>query len=282
MSLSNEVATFNPLKKIWNENGCAIGAWVLGTDPVMAEATALAGFDWICIDMQHGWIGLETLPKLVQSVALAGAVPIVRVPANEIWLIGRALDAGAYGVMVPLVNTAEQAARAVAACRYMPRGGRSVGAYRAAPLIASSPQQADREIICMVQIESKEALDNLEDICKVPGVDVVYIGPGDLALSLGLKSRAEIDATVFEKVRDTALKNGVMPAMHGESGPEALWAIDKGFRVTTAGADIDYVHIEAREALAIAKRVSPDDVKNKSWLARVPRIAIGPPSQVHE
>jgi 4-hydroxy-2-oxoheptanedioate aldolase len=225
---------------------------------------------------------LESLPKLVQSVALAGAVPIVRVPANEIWLIGRALDAGAYGVMVPLVNTAEQAARAVAACRYMPGGGRSVGAYRPAPLIASSPQQADKEIICIVQIESKEALDNLEEICKVPGVDVVYIGPGDLALSLGLKSKTEIDATVFESVRNTALKNGVMPAMHGESGSEALWAIENGFRVTTAGADIDYLHIEAREALAIAKRVSPDDVKNKSWLARVPRIAVGPPSQVHE
>ena len=84
MKDANQVDFSNPLKKIWNENGCAIGGWVLGTDPVMAEATALAGFDWICIDMQHGWIGLETLPKLIQSVALAGAVPIVRVPANEI------------------------------------------------------------------------------------------------------------------------------------------------------------------------------------------------------
>lgn len=281
MNVGNQDDFSNPLKKTWRANGSTIGAWVLGTDPVMAEATALAGFDWICIDMQHGWIGLETLPKLIQTIALAGAVPIVRVPTNEIWLIGRALDAGAYGVMIPLVNTAEQAARAVAACRYMPVGRRSVGAYRPAPLIASSTQQADKEIICIVQIESTEALGNLEEICKVPGVDVVYIGPGDLALSLGLKSKTEIDATVFANVRDTALKSGVIPAMHGESGSEALWALENGFRMTTAGADIDYIHIEAREALAMAKKVSLNDLKNKSWLERAPRVAVGPPSQGH-
>ena len=271
----------NPIRRIWNKNNCAIGGWVLGTDPIMAEAVALAGFDWICIDMQHGWIGFETLPKLIQAVSLTGAIPIVRVPANQTWLIGKALDAGAYGVMVPLVNTEQQARDAVAACRYMPAGVRSIGAYRPAPLIANSARQADVEIICIVQIETKEALDNLEAICKVPGLDVVYVGPGDMALSLGLNSKNEIDPVVLLNLRDTAIKHGVQPAMHGESGGEALWAIQNGFRLTTAGADVDYVYIEAKEALAIAKGIKVIDITIHSWLGRVPRIAVSSNPEIH-
>ncbi len=281
MSKTDAEGFSNPIRRIWAGGDCAVGAWVLGTDPVMAEATALAGFDWICIDMQHGWIGFETLPKIIQAVSLAGAVPIVRVPGNQTWLIGKALDAGAYGVMVPLVNTAEQAMNAVNACRYMPVGGRSVGAYRPAPLIASDSRQADREIICMVQIESKEALENLETICKVPGLDVVYVGPGDMALSLGLKSKSEIDPNILFNLRDTAIKHGVMPAMHGESGVEALWAIENGFKVTTAGADVDYLYVQAVEDLAIAKRTEKDKLKVSSWLGRVPRIAVSSNPPVH-
>ena len=93
VKVSEDLELSNPIRRIWNKNNCAIGGWVLGTDPIMAEAVALAGFDWICIDMQHGWIGFETLPKLIQAVSLTGAIPIVRVPSNQTWLIGKALDA---------------------------------------------------------------------------------------------------------------------------------------------------------------------------------------------
>ncbi len=269
---SNE--TTNQLRNVWQSEKTAIGAWVLSPDPILAEATALAGYDWVCIDAQHGWFGLHDLPALIQAVALAGAAPIVRVPANETWLIGRALDAGAFGVMVPLVNSAQEAAKAVAACRYAPTGGRSVGAFRPAPGIATTLRQADREVICMVQIESKAAVENIEEICAVPGLDAVYIGPGDLYLSLGHKSKSETDPNILFKIRDTALRNGVMPGMHGETGEEARWAVNNGFKHTTTGVDIDFLHREARKALAIAKGVEESKLGAHSWLNGVPRAAV--------
>ena len=271
----------NLLRKAWQEKDCAIGAWSLSPDPILAEANALAGFDWICIDGQHGWLGLETMAAVIQAVALAGAAPIVRVPANETWLIGRALDAGAYGVMVPLVNSAAEAAKAVAACRYAPVGGRSVGSFRPAPGISSTLRQADREVICMVQIESKAAVENVEPICSVPGLDAVYIGPGDLALSLGHTSKAQTDPAILMKIRDVALAHGVMPGMHGETGEEGRWAREQGFKFTTTGVDIDFLHRAARQALAVATGIKEADLGTHTWLDRVPRAAVETVSPTH-
>jgi 4-hydroxy-2-oxoheptanedioate aldolase len=240
----------------------------------MSEALALAGFDWVCIDLQHGWLGLETLPAVIHAVAIAGAAPVVRVPANELWMIGRALDGGAYGVMVPLVDTADEARRAVSACRYAPQGRRSYGAFRTAPLIAGSAPEVNREVVCMVQVESRSALDELDGICTVPGIDAVYIGPSDLALSLGLSSGKNHDPRTLLAIRDTARRHGVAAGMHGESGEEARWAIDNGFAITTAGADVDYLHQAARRAFVTAVGDDPDPSAARDRLDRAPRLAV--------
>ena len=264
----------NPLRVAWREGRCTIGAWNLGTDPVMSEALALAGFDWVCIDLQHGWLGLEILPAVIHASAIAGAAPVVRVPANEPWMIGRALDAGAYGVMVPLVDTAEEARRAVSSCRYAPEGRRSYGAFRTAPLITGSTPEINREVVCMVQVESRSALDDLDGICAVPGLDAVYIGPSDLALSLGLSSGKDHDPRTLLAIRDTAVRHGVAAGMHGESGEEARWAMDNGFAITTAGADVDYLHQAARRAFAIAVGDDPDPATARDHLDRAPQLAV--------
>lgn len=122
MKVPKDINLPNPIRRIWNKYNCAIGGLVLSTDPSLAEAVALASFDWICLDMQHGWQGFETLPNTIQAVSLAGAILIARVSAYQTWLIDIALDAGAYGVMVPLVNTEQQAKDAFAAYRYISAG----------------------------------------------------------------------------------------------------------------------------------------------------------------
>jgi 4-hydroxy-2-oxoheptanedioate aldolase len=262
--------TSHPLRRLWAENRCAIGAWCLSPDPVAAEVLARAGFDWICIDLQHGWLGIEEMIPVVHSIATAGSVPIVRVPANELWLIGRALDAGAYGVLVPLVNSADEAERAVRACRYPKAGSRSVGAFRRAPSIASDAAHANSEVLCIVMIESASALEDIDSICALPGVDAVYIGPGDLALSLGLSHRQEHDLNTFRAISEAAHRHKKAAGMHGETGEEAGWAIENGFDLTTAGADVDFMYGAACAALATASASTAKQTSPSESIPQVP------------
>jgi 4-hydroxy-2-oxoheptanedioate aldolase len=126
----------------------------------------------------------------------------------------------------------------------------------------------------MVQVESRSALDELDGICTVPGIDAVYIGPSDLALSLGLSSGKNHDPRTLLAIRDTARRHGVAAGMHGESGEEARWAIDNGFAITTAGADVDYLHQAARRAFVTAVGDDPDPSAARDRLDRAPRLAV--------
>lgn len=266
----------HPLRRAWAESSSPIGAWILSGDQIMAEATASAGFDWVCIDTQHGWMSPAEVPHLIQAVALAGASPIVRVAANDAALIGRALDSGAHGVMVPMVGSPAQARAAVAACRHQPDGVRSAGAFRRATSIANTPRDADSEIVCIVQIESIAAVDEIDAICQTPGLDVVYIGPTDLALSMGFGSRAELPEEILLKVRDAALAHGVIPAMHGESGDDAAWALAAGFRLTTAAADVDCLYAAAVAEVETARRAVTSAERPERAAADVPTLNLGP------
>ena len=152
-----------------------------------AEVMANLGFDWLCVDLQHGLIDYQDLTAMLPAISTTETTPIVRVPWNEPYEIMKALDAGAYGVIVPMVNNREEALRAVSACRYPPVGLRSFGPIRAALYGGRGYSvESNGEIACIVMIETAEALENLQDIVTTPGVDGVYIGPSDLALALGL------------------------------------------------------------------------------------------------
>jgi 4-hydroxy-2-oxoheptanedioate aldolase len=159
---------------------------------------ARLGFDWLTIDLQHGLIDFARMVEMLQAISTTPTTPIVRVPVGEASWIGRVLDAGAAGVIVPLVDDAEEARAAVAACRYPPRGNRSYGPFRAAYVLdgAYTPQ-IDQELICLVMIETRDGLANLDAILDVPGIDGVFVGPNDLSLALGLPPGSDQTAQVF-------------------------------------------------------------------------------------
>ena len=180
---------------------------------------ARQGFDALCVDLQHGTSEAGDVLPMLQAISQTDTVPFVRVAWNDPAAIMRALDLGAYGIIVPLVNTAEEAAKAVAACRYMPVGMRSSGPVRAMHYGGTGYQaNADEEIIVMAMIETQEGLANLDAICATPGLDAAYIGPADLSYALGLPPRPDnpnpIHLATCDTIRETAHKHGIKAVMH--------------------------------------------------------------------
>jgi len=234
------------------------GAFKQLGDPVAAEATATLGFDWVGIDRQHGLMGHETMVAMLQGIATAGVPAVVRVSGNRPAEIGKALDAGAEGIIVPLVETAQDAARAVAACRYAPGGTRSWGAVRPSLHVPSYDAAAgDARAACIVLLETVRAVENVEEIAAVPGLDAVYVGPNDLALSAGLAPR-----TTFEDARHrgyveailTACRERGLPAGAHVRRPEDVQEyLDLGFRLLAVHVDLPELLRGGRAALAAAR-----------------------------
>ncbi|HWN55006.1 MAG TPA: aldolase/citrate lyase family protein, partial [Methylomirabilota bacterium] len=172
---------------MWRDKKCVTMGWLSVSHGFTAEVMARQGFDVLCVDMQHGTTDMSDVWPMLQAISQTDTVPVVRVPWNEPATIMKALDLGAYGIIVPLINSAEDAAKAVAACRYPPVGMRSSGPVRAVHYGgADYLAKANDEIVVMAMIETKEGLDNLDAICATPGLDAVYIGPSDLSFALGM------------------------------------------------------------------------------------------------
>ncbi len=248
----------NPLGKIWDEGRTAFGIWSMAPDPFVAELVARTGYDYVCVDCQHGLADFAATVSIFQSTDAAGAVPLVRVLSNDAGLIGRALDAGARGVIVPLVNDAEEAARAVAACRYPPDGVRSYGPVRAAEVLGSNtPGDLDGAVLCFVMVETREGLERVEEIAATPGLDGIYIGPADLALSLGLAPTLEITVKehveAVRRIRGACRENGVAAGIHCGSGEWARKHAEAGFDVVTVTMDAKLITEAARRELDVAR-----------------------------
>ena len=204
--------------------GTALGAWMFLREPLVVEAAAQAGYDYVCIDMQHGLQSFEHTVTMLTAMARTPATPIVRVPWDEPSTIGRALDAGAYGVIIPMVNTVEQAAAAAAACRYAPAGNRSMGPVGVS---ARAPREgyfesANANVLCIPMIETRQAVENVDEILSVPGIDAVYIGPADLSITFGLPPRMDQDDpewnAAITRVREACVRHGVIPGIHADAG----------------------------------------------------------------
>jgi len=247
----------NGVKRMWEAGRPALGGWLTVPSSFSAELMAHAGFDWLCVDMQHGVIAYQVAVTMLQAISSTETVPIVRVPWNEPGNIMKALDAGAYGVIVPIVNTAGEAEAAVSACRYPPRGIRSHGPIRAAlyggrDYIA----RADGEVLCIVQVETKESVENLDEILAVPGVDAAYIGPADLSLSLGLPPASDHDEPEFveaiERVLDACKRHDVAPGAHAGNVVTARKRLEQGFLMVEMCDDAGSL---ARSAAADLKAV---------------------------
>ena len=214
--------------------GTLIGLWASIPSALTAEATAAAGPDYVVVDHQHGAVGPTEMTHMLIAIQAGGAPPLVRVARNEAFVIGNALDLGAHGVIVPMVETAEQAAHAVAACRYATDGIRSFGALR-----DPAPGEAP---VCLVMIETRTGLENVDEIVRVPGLDGIYIGPSDLALSLGLQPTLTLEhppvLEAIERVRTACAAAGLLCGLHCLTAEDALKHRDEGFAMVTAGTDL--------------------------------------------
>jgi 2-keto-3-deoxy-L-rhamnonate aldolase RhmA len=180
----------NPFCQLLRARGAKppVGTWIVSASPMVAEAVGHAGFDWGVLDMEHAPLDLMPLVQLLQALAGTKMVPVVRVPWNEPVMVKRVLDAGAQTLLFPLIQSPEEAARAVAATRYPPEGGRGVSAMGRASCFGTVPdyyRSANRGIGVVVQLETPQAIAQLEHIAAVPGVDALFVGPGDLAAAMG-------------------------------------------------------------------------------------------------
>lgn len=172
------------LRRIVDERAVSHGGWCMVPSAFATEVVSAAGCDWLCIDLQHGLIGDDDMRAMVQAAAIRRTPVLVRVPWNEPAPIMRALDAGAEGVIVPMVNTAQEAANAVGACRYPPSGFRSWGPMRSSMAQPGfTAELGNEQTVCIVMIETEQAVGNVDSILEVPGVDGVLVGPNDLAIS---------------------------------------------------------------------------------------------------
>jgi 4-hydroxy-2-oxoheptanedioate aldolase len=214
--------------------------------------------DYVCVDQQHGVIDYDSMVPMFQAIRAEGPAPITRVLSNDPFLIMKALDAGAWGVIVPLVDTAEDAARAVSACRYPPQGIRSFGPIRAAGVIGSrDPLELGGEVLCLVMVETREALERVEEIAGTPGLDGIYIGPSDLALSLGLAPGLDIregeHAESVNRIREACHRNGIAAGIHAPSGEWARKHAEAGFDMVTVATDATLLRASALRELAVAR-----------------------------
>lgn len=230
----------NPLKTLWTEGKVAHGGWLAIASPLTAEIMGGIGFDYLCIDMQHGAADYSQALAMFQAMQGSQSVPIARVPWNEPGIIGRVLDAGAHAIIVPMVNSVAEAQAAVAACRYPPEGSRSWGPMRAARLHDGySPSTANAGVVCIPMIETAQAVAALDDILAVAGIDAIYVGPADLSISFGLPPGSDNDGPFDEaitKIIASCEAHGVVPGIH--TTPQlAEKRRSQGFRMITVTTD---------------------------------------------
>ncbi len=244
----------------WRAGGRTIGGWLSLSNTHIAELMAHAGFDWLCVDLQHGLLDYGDLRHMLPAIATSDATPIVRVAGHDPAGIMKALDAGALGVIVPLVNSRDEAAAAIAACRYPPDGIRSYGPLRAALYGGSGyAAEANREIACIAMIETRAGLDNLEAIVTTPGLGGIYIGPADLALSLGLPALGDTDDPVHlaavGRILAVCQAHGVPAGIHASGRDFALRRLEAGFNFVTLGSDAGFLGRAMAADLAVAREL---------------------------
>lgn len=244
----------NRMKQIWREGGYVTLGWLSVPNAFTAEVMARQGFDALCVDMQHGLVDYNDVWPMLQAIAQTDTVPVVRVPWNDPAMIMKVLDAGAYGLIIPLVNTGDEAAAAVAAARYPPDGIRSFGPVRAG--FYGGPgyaEEANEQIVVFAMIETKQGLENLDAICATPGLDGVYIGPADLSYALGLPPRGDNPdprhLETCDRIRDTAHRHGKKAAMHTASAAFAAGAVARGFDLVMLTSDVLCLTAAARRQL---------------------------------
>ena len=259
----------NRLRTLWRDDRAAVNGWLAIGNSFSAETMAHQGWDTLTIDLQHGVIDYQTMVTMLQAISTTPTVPIVRVPWLEPGIIMKSLDAGAYGLICPMVNTREDAQKFVAWTHYAPRGTRSFGPVRA--LLyggADYPQHANDTLVRFAMIETAQALDNLDAIMSVEGLDAIYIGPSDLSLALGCRPVFDdVDppvAQAIDHILERATAHGLKAGVHNGLAEGALARIAKGFRFVTVSSDARLMAAGSQQVLA-KMRAAPADSGSGSY-----------------
>ena len=245
----------NRLRTLWKADQTVVNGWLAIPNGFSAETMAHQGWDSLTIDLQHGVVDYQAMVGMLQAISTTPTVPVVRVPWLEPGILMKSLDAGAYAVICPMVNSREDAQRLVAYTHYAPRGMRSFGPVRASLYGgADYAAHANDTIVAFAMIETAAALDKLDDILSVEGLDAIYIGPSDLSLSLGCRPVLDdVDPKAqqaIEHILARAKAHGVVAGIHNGNTQTALARIAMGFQFVTVSSDARLIAAGAQEVLA--------------------------------
>ncbi|KAI9780192.1 MAG: hypothetical protein M1835_004539 [Candelina submexicana] len=252
----------NRLQKALRGSGPTFGAWQTLPGSNLSRTIARSGFDWVLVDTEHGNIDDGAMHECVAAIAGCGVSPIVRIAANEGWMVKRALDAGAHGIIVPLLYTEEDARKLVSSAKFPPTGVRGFGSpfpmgSFGNETTAQYLQQANESLLTIVQIETKEALHNVDAIAQVPGIDVLFVGPFDLGNNIG---HPILDGSMHEDLQKAiasilraAKQNEKRAGIYATSGEQARKFSDQGFNMVSVAADMNALQTYFESALSSAK-----------------------------
>jgi 4-hydroxy-2-oxoheptanedioate aldolase len=245
----------NPVRAKLKRGEPSVGTWLTLPDPTAAHLMSRTGFEWLTVELEHTPITFETAAQAFAIIASQGTVPLARVPWNNGENIKRVLDTGAWGIVVPMVNTRAEAEAVVAAARYQPLGKRSIGGQLHAANFDTDPatyyRRANDEILVVVMAEHVEAIENIDEILSVPGIDVVFIGPNDLHNSMGKAPVFDSTESQFvqavQRVLKSARRHGVAPGIHVLDADAARRRLEEGFQFLAVASEAGMMLSKAQE-----------------------------------
>lgn len=261
--MNNREIIINPGRKALLERRLTFGSWIQIGHPAVAEILARAGFEWLAVDMEHTDIGIKTFCEVVRGMHGRGAIPLARVRENDVLAIRQVLDAGAQGVIVPLINSAKEAAMAVKAAKYPPQGVRGFAFCRANNFGVDFDKyaaEANQNIAVVMMIESRPAVENINEILSVEGVDGVFIGPYDMSGSYGITGQVSHPDIVkaCQTVSAACEKHGKSAGLHIVRPDEKLIkkAVDDGFTFIALGTDAVFLEGTSRRLVTVAEQIA--------------------------
>lgn len=253
----------NKLKQLWESGRPAINGWLSIGNPLTAEIMAAQGYDSLTIDAQHGALDYGAVLPMLQAMRASGVTPMVRVPWREPGAVMKALDAGAQGIICPMVNSAAEAAEFASYMRYPPQGCRSFGPTRASFAYGGYGPAANGQVLALAMIETTQGVDKLEEISATPGIDGIYIGPADLTLGTqqgrlapGFDREEEVMVQMIQRILAACKANGIRACIHCGTPEYAARAIGWGFDLTTVSGDTRLLSAAAAESVAAWRRLT--------------------------
>jgi len=240
----------NPIRTALDAGEASIGSWLNLGSPLAAEVMAAAGFPWLAVDAEHTAYDMESIAHMFRAIEARGAVPLARAWDHDPVTVARLLDAGAMGLVFPHVSTPEQAQQLAQAMRYPPVGIRSVGTGRCVTMADDYRQTANEQILCIPQIEDLEGIENAEAICSVPGVDIGFLGPNDLAMSMGVEAGHPDHEAALQRFREGCQRAGKPCGIPTKDPASTRQRLSEGFRFIDLSNDLRLLQATAQQMLA--------------------------------